>query len=51
MVEFTPLAVSTWIKKLDPSFKDALIPLGHSYIFPYHQIKVDEPLFHAAAKF
>ena len=51
MVEFTPLAVSTWIKKLGPSFKDALIPLGHSCIFPYHQIKVDEPLLHAAAKF
>ena len=30
MVEFTSLAISTWIKKLGLSFKDALIPLGHS---------------------
>ena len=51
MVEFTSLAISTWIKKLGLSFKDALIPLGHSCIFPYHQIQVDEPLLHAATKF
>ena len=39
------------IKKLDPSFKDALIPLSLSCIFPYHQIKVNEPFLRAAAKF
>jgi len=51
MVEFTPLVVSTWIKKLGPSFKDASIPLSLFCMFPYHQIKVDEPLLHAAAEF
>jgi len=51
MAEFSPLEVSAWIKKLGPSFKDALVPLGLSCIFPYHQIKVDEPLLHAATNF
>ena len=51
MVEFTPLEVSAWIKKLVPSFKDALIPFGLFCIFSYHQIKVDEPLLYAATKF
>ena len=40
-----------WIKKLGPSFIEALILFGVSCIFPYHQIKVDEPLLHATAKF
>ena len=51
MAEFTPLAVSTWIKKLGPTFEDALIPLSLSCIIPYHQIKVYEPLLCATAKF
>ena len=51
MVEFFPLEVSAWIKNLGLSFKEALIPFGFSYIFPYHQINVDEPLLHAAANF
>ena len=51
MAEFSPLEVSAWIKKLGPSFKEALIPFGLSCIFPYHQIKVEEPLLHAAANF
>ena len=51
MAEFTHLVVSTWLKKFSPSFKDALIPFGLSCIFPYHQIKVDEPLLRATAKF
>lgn len=51
MAELSPLEVSTWIKKLSPSFKEALIPFGLSCIFPYHQIKVDEPLLRVAAKF
>ena len=38
MVEFT-------------SFKDAFIPLGLSCISFFHQIKVDEPLLHAATEF
>lgn len=37
MVEFTPLEVSAWIKKLGPSFKDALIPLGLSSISSYQR--------------
>jgi len=51
MAKFSPLEVWTWIKKLGPSFKEALIPFGHSCIFPYHQIKVDEPLLRVAANF
>ena len=51
MVELTPLVVSTLIKKLGPSFKDAFIPLDLSCVFPYHQIKVDVPLLRAAAEF
>ena len=51
MVEFTPLEVSAWIKKLGPSFKDALIPFGLFCISSYHQIEVDEPLLHAATEF
>ena len=51
MVEFSPLEVSTWIKRLGPNFKDALVLFGLSCIFPYHQIKVDEPLIRVAANF
>ena len=51
MAEFTPFKVSTWIRKLSPSFKEVVIPYGLSYIFPYHQIKVDEPLLHATANY
>ena len=51
MEKFTPLEVLAWTKKLGPSFKDALIPLGFSCILPYHQFKVDEPLLRAIAKF
>ena len=51
MAEFIPLVVLSWIKKLDTCFKDALIPFGLSCIFPYHQIKVDEPLLCPAAEF
>ena len=39
MAEFSPLKVSAWIKRLGPSFKDSLIPLSLSCIFPYHQSK------------
>ena len=48
MEEFTPLEVSAWIKKLGPTFKDTIIPLGLSCISFYHQIKVNEH-FHCAA--
>ena len=51
MAEFTPLAVLAWIKKLGPRSGDALFPLGLSCIFPYHQIKLDEPFLHVAAEF
>ena len=43
--------MSAWIKRLGPSFKEAVIPFSLSCTFPYHQIKVDEPLLHAAAKY
>ena len=51
MAKFTCLEVSTWIKKLGPNFKVALIPLDLSCIFSYHQIKVDKPLLFAADEF
>ena len=38
-------------KKLNLNFKDALIPLGLSCISFFHQIKVNEPLLHAAVEF
>jgi len=51
MAEFSPFEVSTWIRKLGPSFKEAVIPYGLSCIFPYHQIKVDEHFLHGAANY
>ena len=51
MAKFTPLKVSLWINKLNLNFKDAIIPLGLSCISFFHQIKVNEPLLHAAAEF
>jgi len=51
MAKFTLLEVLAWIKKLGPIFKDALISLVLSCILTYHQIKVDEPLLCATAKF
>ena len=51
MAENSPLDVSTWIKKLGPNFKHFLAPYGLSYIFPYHQLRVDEPLLHATANY
>ena len=50
MAEFTSLEVSMWINKLNLNFKDAFIPLGLSCISFFHQIKVDEPLLHAATE-
>ena len=51
MVENSPLDVSTWIRKLDPDFKDFVAPYGISCIFPYHQIRVDKPLLCVAANY
>ena len=51
MAENSPLDVSTWIRKLGPNFKDSIAPYGISCIFPYHQIRVNEPLFHAATNY
>ena len=51
IAELTSLGVSMWINKLNLNFKDALIPLGLSYISFFHQIKVDEPLLRAAIEF
>ena len=39
------------MEKLGLSFKEAIIPLSLSCIFPYHQIKVNEPLLRAATNF
>ena len=51
MAEKSPLDVSTWIRKLDPDFKDSIAPYGLSCIFPYHQIRVDKHLLHAATNY
>ena len=51
MVEFSPFKVSTWIRKLGPSFKEAIIHYGLSCVFLYHQIKVDELLLRAVANY
>nr|XP_023878330.1 basic endochitinase A-like [Quercus suber] len=51
MAENSPLDVSTWISKLGPDFKDFIAPYGLSCVFPYHQIKVDEPLLRAAVNY
>ena len=42
---------STWIRKLSPDFKDSISPYGLSCIFPYHQIRVDEPFLCIAANY
>ena len=51
MVESFPLDVSTWNRKLGPNLKDFVSHFGLSCIFPYHQIRVDEPLLCAAANY
>ena len=51
MVDNSPLDASTWIRKLDPDFKDFVAPYGISCIFPYHKIRVDKPLLRAAANY
>ena len=51
MAENSPLDVSTWIRRLGPDFKDSIAPYGLSCVFPYHQIRVDEHLFHATANY
>ena len=49
MAKSSPLNITTWIRKLGPDFKDSIALYGLSCIFPYHQIKVDEPLLCAAS--
>ena len=51
MAENSPPDVPTWIRKLGPNFKDSIAPYGLSCIFPYHQIRVDEPLPRATANY
>ena len=51
MEKNSPLDVSTWSKKLGPDFKDSITPYCLSCIFPFHQIRVDEPLLCAAANY
>ena len=50
MAENSPLDVSAWIRRLGPDFKDS-ITSGLSYVFLYYQIRVDEPLLHAATNY
>ena len=51
MAESSPFNVSTWIRKLGPNFKGFVALYGLSYIFPYHQIRVDEPLLRVATNY
>ena len=51
MAEFSTFEVSTWIRKLGPRFKEAIIPYGLSCIFPCYQIKVDEALLRAITNY
>ena len=51
MAENSPLYILAWIKRLGPNFKYSIALYGLSCVFPYHQIRVDEPLLHAAANF
>ena len=51
MAKNSPLDVSAWIRRLGPDFKDSITPYGLSCIFPYHQIRVDDPLLCAAANY
>ena len=51
MVENSPFDVSTWIRRLGPDFKDSIAPYSLSCIFPYHKIRVDEPLLRVAVNY
>ena len=51
MAENSPLNVSAWIRRLSLDFKDSIAPYGLSCVFPYHQIRVNEPLFRVAANY
>lgn len=51
MENFTFLKVLAWIKNLSTNFKGTLTSLGLFCIPFYHQIRVNEPLLCAAAKF
>ena len=51
MAENSPLDVLTWIRKLGLDFKVSVASYGFSYIFPYHQIRVDDPFLHAVANY
>ena len=51
MAENSSLDVSAWIRRLGLDFKDSIVSYGLSCVFPYHQIKVDEPLLRAAANY
>jgi len=45
------LNVLAWIRTLGLDFKDSIAPYGLSYVFPYHQIRVDEPFLRATANY
>ena len=51
MAENSPLDVSAWIRSLGPDFKDSIASYSLSCIFPYHQIRVDEPLLRVATNY
>ena len=51
MAENSALNVSTWIKRLDPNFKDSIALYGLSCVFPNHQIRADEPLLRVIANY
>ena len=51
MAENSPLDVSAWIRRLGPNLKYSIAPYSLSCIFPYHQIRVDEPFLCTATNY
>ena len=51
MAKNSHLDVSTWVRKLGLDFKDSVAPYSLSCIFPYHQVRVDEPLLRATTNY
>ena len=51
MAKNSPFDVLAWISRLGPDFKDSTAPYGLSCVFPYHQIKVNEPLLHVPVNY
>ena len=47
----SPKLSPTYFQPRKPLFKDSIALYGLSYVFPYNQIRVDDPLLHAIANY